>query len=102
MISVRAAAFGEYPSRVIASLTRCAVASLIRGLLFRTRDTVDCETLASCAMSQLLGLRRHAAWRLAWRGFLSSRSTRPPDAKTSAYRAPKKELLGRAREPGRE
>src|ERR1700733_4774043 len=41
----------------MASLTRWLVASLIRGLLFRTRDTVDWETPASRAMSQLLGLR---------------------------------------------
>src|SRR5690349_4273856 len=45
----------------MAFLTRCRVASLMRGLLLMTRDTVDCETFASRAMSQLLGLRRHAS-----------------------------------------
>jgi hypothetical protein len=56
--SARADEFRRYPSCSIAASTRSRVAGLTLGWLFKTRETVWCETPADRATSAMMGLRR--------------------------------------------
>src|SRR5450759_2936580 len=55
--SVRAAVFRRYPSSTTAASTRSRVASRTLGCPLSTRETVWCETPATCATSLIAGGR---------------------------------------------